>query len=229
MCLSVICSSGGPPDQFFKYSETASLKSLAQTTSAENSIRSPKRSITYFRRRIFFKNQCYYAGTLRIGVEEVWKDIPGYEGLYQASSLGNIKSLRRGKNLKPGYNKKVGTYGVSLCNGKQKKYNVHTLIALTFIGPRPEGMVICHGSRGRHDNSVSNLSYGTQKKNTSKDYERDNPGKHHVACKLNKPQVRVIKHILRSKKFQHKEIGEIFSVSAAAIDMIAYGYTWKTV
>ena len=82
---------------------------------------------------------------------DVWKDIPEWEGLYQASSFGNIRSLDRlnsigsrikGVNLKPKWNR--GGYGqVILCNGARKKMvTLHRLIALTYLTGNFEGAVI---------------------------------------------------------------------------------------
>ena len=77
-------------------------------------------------------------------MEEIWKDIEGYEGKYQVSNLGNIKSLNyRGhggvKLLRQDivYN---GYKGVNLFkNGKRKHYRVHRLVAMTFI-PNPKNL-----------------------------------------------------------------------------------------
>lgn len=64
--------------------------------------------------------------------DEIWKDIPNYEGLYQASSNGNIKSLYRNKILKYEISKN-GYCQVMLCkNKKQKLLYVHRLVAMTY-------------------------------------------------------------------------------------------------
>ena len=71
-------------------------------------------------------------------MNETWKDIDGYEGLYQVSDLGNVKNSRNGKllSLKP---KKQGYVRVNLIrNGIRKTYTVHRLVALAFI-PKEEG------------------------------------------------------------------------------------------
>ena len=101
---------------------------------------------------------------------EIWRNIPGYEGLYQASSLGNIKSLYRfvkcvhgGRRsvperiLKPGRFCKAGHVSVTLGKGTNGK-PVHQLIALTFIGPRPKGADTRHLNGDPTNNRLDNLA-----------------------------------------------------------------------
>lgn len=69
-------------------------------------------------------------------LNEYWKDIKGYEGLYQVSNFGRIKSIKTNTVLKPFLSNK-GYYQVSLCkNGIRKKFLVHRLVAIAFI-PNP--------------------------------------------------------------------------------------------
>ena len=114
--------------------------------------------------------------------KEIWKDIPGYEGRYQASSLGRIKSLKRkvrGENpytrkeffrtvperiLRPGRFCKCGHVSVVLGHKTAGK-PVHQLVAFTFLGPRPEGLDILHINGNPLDNRAENLMYGTRTAN----------------------------------------------------------------
>lgn len=96
---------------------------------------------------------------------ERWAPIKGYEGAYEVSSLGQIRSLpghyRHAKILKPGTIGK-GYQGVSLClDGKVKGFYVHHLVAAAFIGPRPEGLDVCHNNGDQTDNRIENLRYDT--------------------------------------------------------------------
>ena len=113
---------------------------------------------------------------------EIWKDIPGYEGKYQVSSFGRVRSLDRvihyrgswkaggydrlvkGKLLKPGAQKKSGHLSVVLGHGEAGR-QVHELVMSTFIGPRPEGMDICHADGDPTNNRLSNLRYDTRSNN----------------------------------------------------------------
>lgn len=100
---------------------------------------------------------------------ELWKDIKDYEGLYQISNLGRVKSLRFGKEkiLKYGKSGK-GYFFVNLCkNGEYKSYIVHRLIAKAFI-PNPENLPeVNHKDENKQNNCVENLEWCTHKYNNN--------------------------------------------------------------
>lgn len=97
---------------------------------------------------------------------EIWKDIPGYEGLYQASNLGNIKSLnynntKKEKLLKTKYDKR-GYLAIELRNkGKRYYTRVHRLVAMAFI-PNPNNYPqVNHKDENKENNNVDNLEWCT--------------------------------------------------------------------
>ncbi len=104
-------------------------------------------------------------------IAEIWKDIQGYEGLYQVSNLGRVKSLVRGyywqkeRILKPCKHIK-GYMLVSLSkNEKEKTFRLHRLVAIAFI-PNPENLPqIDHINADKTNNSVNNLRWVTAKEN----------------------------------------------------------------
>lgn len=110
---------------------------------------------------------------------EIWKDIKGYEGLYQISSLGRVKSLKFGKDkiLKPThtYNKYMR---VDLCHhNKVKKHKVHRLVAEAFI-PNPEGKSeVNHINTIQTDNRVENLEWCTHKENMNNPLTKEKQSK----------------------------------------------------
>ncbi len=121
---------------------------------------------------------------------EIWKDVPGYEDIYQASTYGRIRSVRRvikyadgrnrpdpGRILLPGKAGRERNYAfVNLSkNGVKSNRHVHDLVLLTFVGPKPRGLTARHGVFGTSDNSLSNLSYGTPSQNQM-DRRRDGTG-----------------------------------------------------
>ena len=101
---------------------------------------------------------------------EIWKDIKGYEGLYQVSNFGNVMSLnyyRSGKPklLKPGKTKNGYLLVTLYKNRKRKSYKVHRLVAEHFI-PNPDNLPeINHKDENKQNNSVDNLEYCTHEDN----------------------------------------------------------------
>ena len=77
-------------------------------------------------------------------MQEIWKDIKGYEGLYKISNYGNIFGVKRKKELKRSVGKTINeknTYVISLCkDGVCKTHSIHSLVFKTFIG-EPKGMI----------------------------------------------------------------------------------------
>lgn len=102
---------------------------------------------------------------------EVWRDIVGYEGLYQVSNQGNVRSLNwrntgevRNLFLKP-HNQ--GYLQVELAkNGKRKMFTVHRLVALHFVIGYREGFVVNHINENKTDNRTINLEWCNQSTNT---------------------------------------------------------------
>jgi len=110
---------------------------------------------------------------------EIWKDIPGYEGSYQASSLGRIKSLKRYSNINRLVNEKIlkecsdgkGYFIVNLCSKAIiKKYFVHQLVAMAFLGHTrcKYKFVINHIDFNSKNNKLNNLEIVTQRENANK-------------------------------------------------------------
>lgn len=98
---------------------------------------------------------------------EIWKDIENYEDLYQVSNLGNIKSLKRNKILKPAFNKsylQIGLYK----DGKRKFFLIHRLVAEAFLPNEDELPEVDHISGDKTDNRVANLQWITNIENNRK-------------------------------------------------------------
>jgi hypothetical protein len=116
-------------------------------------------------------------------MKEIWKDIPEYEGLYQISNLGRIKSLDRtveGIIKKYSYKSKIlkagtttqGHLHVNLYKDKKSKSRtIHQLVAIVFLNHIPSGfnIVIDHIDNDKNNNCIDNLQLITQRENLSKD------------------------------------------------------------
>lgn len=108
---------------------------------------------------------------------EEWKDIEGYEGLYQVSNLGRVKRVTTGRILKPSKHTK-GYYRVELYkNGSQSKKLIHRLVAQVFI-PNPDNKSqVNHIDENKTNNLVSNLEWMTAKENLNHGTRTDRSSK----------------------------------------------------
>ena len=154
---------------------------------------------------------------------EVWKDIKGYEGKYQVSTMGRVWSIKRQIYLKP-CSDKDGYLKVSLVaiNGKVKVEKIHRLVALTFIDNPNNHTVVNHIDSCRQNNWVGNLEWTTVRGNNEHGYE-------HGSIKKSQQIATEAARLINSKAcLVYKEgelMGEYPSIVAAAA---ACGVSEKT-
>lgn len=103
---------------------------------------------------------------------ETWKPVVGYEGLYEVSDQGRVRSLRRsgttGRVLTQWQNRGRVYLLVRLSRNNQRKIKtVHSLVLAAFVGPRPARMEIRHLNGDATDNRLANLAYGTSLENST--------------------------------------------------------------
>lgn len=103
-------------------------------------------------------------------MEEIWKDIEGYEGIYQVSNLGRVKSLKHskeGKLLKGRVTGKGYLSVVLFRNSVRKSNSIHRLVAQAFI-PNPENKPeVNHIDEDKTNNNIDNLDWSTPKENSN--------------------------------------------------------------
>lgn len=99
-------------------------------------------------------------------MEEIWKDIDGYAGLYQISNFGNLKSIKNGNNKLIKLQKYQRYYRNNLWkNGAYQTFSIHRLVAKAFI-PNPNNYpVVNHIDGNKLNNNVNNLEWCTQSHN----------------------------------------------------------------
>lgn len=109
-------------------------------------------------------------------MKEQWRDVVDYEGYYQVSNMGRVRSVDRvvphphygtmklkSRILQPSSNNQRGYFVVSLSKtGTERSVSVHQIVAVAWLGPCPDGQQVRHGSNGKYDNSISNLCYGSR-------------------------------------------------------------------
>lgn len=102
---------------------------------------------------------------------EHWKPVAGYEGLYEVSDFGSVRSIpridtsgkhRQGRILKP-----AGQYPmIGLSKGsKVTTFAIHELVLRAFVGPAPKGHVCCHWDGNPWNNGIGNLRWDTRQAN----------------------------------------------------------------
>lgn len=170
------------------------------------------------------------------GASEEWRPVPGFEGSYEVSNLGRVRSLdrlvqhaactrhaayshiRRGIVLRPGPTKS-GHLTVMLGRDGGTRF-VHALVLLAFIGPPPPGLETRHLNGNEQDNRLSNLAYGTRGENT-KD-KKDHKGA--VTYKLNTPRIKEIKaRLARPYLGIGRDLAQEFGVAQSTISAIRRG------
>ncbi len=169
-------------------------------------------------------------------MSETFKDIKGYEGLYQVSNLGRVKSLRRwnaGERILKSIKNKNGYYRVHLLkNGNSKNFYIHRLVVGAFLENKENKPCTNHKNGIKADNRAENLEHCTIGENNKHAFRtgiRKNPvGENASNAKLNEKQVRVIKHLKNIKpKMSQCAIAKIFGVHYSMIGLIYRGKRWK--
>ena len=141
-------------------------------------------------------------------MEEIFKDIPGYEGIYQVSNLGRVKSLSNNNSKKEKILKQYinihNYFNISL-NKKNSgsTFKVHKLVAMAFLGHKPCGYkeIVDHIDNNSLNNRLDNLQLITQRLNMSKD-RKNGTSKYTGVC-WNKQKSKWTSQIYICKKVKH--------------------------
>ncbi|MFW9899674.1 MAG: NUMOD4 domain-containing protein [Candidatus Thorarchaeota archaeon] len=163
---------------------------------------------------------------------ERWKEIPGFEGFYEISNFGNIRSYLNSRHNKEKFrNEPVllnpvidGKYKCACLSkdGKQYKIGIHRMVLLAFVGPPPEkDMQASHKNGHSFDNRLVNLCWETSKENNNRKYNHKTmkgakKGEKHHNAKLTNNDVKDI-NILYSKGDKISNLASKYGVSYACI------------
>lgn len=175
-------------------------------------------------------------------LNEEWRDCIGYEGFYQVSNFGRVRScdrvgshavygsmVLRGKVLKPAAKTGYSTVVFSAFNSQFTAY-VHALVAQAFLGERPESFQINHIDGNKRNNLLSNLEYCTPKQNTRHAFAlglcRTARGEDCAKAILKAFDIPVIRSRLASGHTQ-KAIASDYGVTPETIRGIKIGRSWS--
>ena len=166
-------------------------------------------------------------------MEEVWKDVVGFEGIYQVSNLGKVKSLKFGKEKYLSITKSsIGYLNTKLqLNKKNKSFLVHRLVAETFIKNEFNKPCVNHINGIKTDNRIENLEWCTHKENTEHSLKNDlrKTGCNHKQSKLSLKDIEYIRknYKEKDKKNGGYKLAEMFGVSRNCISNIVKNKTYR--
>lgn len=167
-------------------------------------------------------------------MSEEWRPVRGYEGLYEVSNIGRIKSLRNNIVLKQldsgnGYFKVL----FSKC-GKVRSFWVHRLVASAFV-PNPNDLpVVDHLDGNKRNNNAENLDWCTSGDNSRRAWNNGlipplpvMYGEQHPNHVLTREKASDIRRLYATGEYTQRQLGSVFGVSQATIKSILKNRTWR--
>lgn len=173
---------------------------------------------------------------------ETWNDVVGYEGLYEVSDLGNVRSLicglpkrpavprKRPRLLRPSLSGERPSVGLRR-DGGRVHFSVYRLVLEAFVGPCPEGMEACHWDGNSLNSRLGNLRWGTKLENME-DNRRNGvrmgqpPRSGHALARLTEDDIRCI----RAEPYfpgVYRMLGRCFAIGSRHIRDIRAGKYWR--
>lgn len=159
-------------------------------------------------------------------MNEVWKEVIGYEGLYQVSNIGRVMRTKSGRGAKAGNIKSnghsLGYCYVSLCKeGVAKHHYVHRLVAAAFIGECPQGAEVNHIDCDKENNRFDNLEYVTPLENIRHAIKQGRMTPR-LKGRLSEQEVKSIL-ALHAEGISQSEIGRRYRVTQSQVSLIVRG------
>lgn len=166
-------------------------------------------------------------------MNEIWKDVSGFEGIYKVSNKSRIMSLpRKSVPNKVILKQVVSTNGYLVVNLSGIVCYSHRIIAKEFI-PNPENKPQVNHKNGiKNDNRLYNLEWVTHQENIQHGHDlglwkyADSKGENHNSCKLTDQDVLNIRSLYKSGSFTHKEIAKAYDIGRRQIGKIINRKAW---
>lgn len=173
---------------------------------------------------------------------EIWKPVSGYEGYYDVSNRGRVRSLERKVLTVVGHYRSVcgrimklkkDSDGYSCCkfskNGKKRYFFAHRLVLTAFAGVCPEGYESCHRDGNPTNNSIDNLYWGTKLQNSQDSFRHGTRVKGETvgSSVLTEKNVREIFSLLKQGTHLHAEIAKMFGIAKSTVSDIKNRKRWK--
>lgn len=168
--------------------------------------------------------------------QEVWKQIQGYEGYYEISTFGNVKSLVRTKQIKEDRIMKVTNHctgyiivGLTL-NGKQTLFRLHRIVAFHFCDKKIGCNIVNHKNGIKTDNRAENLEWTTVSGNSLHAVEmglqKVRVGEESNLASLSESDVIQIRQLFSQGCYRQIDLGYRYKVSRTCISLIVNRKTW---
>lgn len=169
--------------------------------------------------------------------QEEWRPIADYDGRYEVSNLGRVRSTRGlfGARILSASPKGSRYWRVTLTgdDGRQRTPTIHALVLTAFRGQRPHGKQGCHNDGDRSNNRLANLRWDTPSGNNLDKVRHGTfnprPGEASNLAKLTEPQVREIRARYAAGGVSHRALAGEYGVSKSAIGLIVLRRTWAHV
>lgn len=176
--------------------------------------------------------------------QEEWRPVTDFEGYYEVSNLGRVRSLTRRRKsrhkhgaIHKGRVIRLGTHTngykfIPLRVDRVACYRrVHRVVLEAFVGRCPNGMNCCHKDGDKSNNRLDNLRWDTQRANAldKRKHGTDNRGTKHWNSKLTEDDIREIRRLIKTDVWNARKLAIHYGITESCMSNILHRKTWKHV
>ena len=168
--------------------------------------------------------------------ESIWRSVEGYEGIYEVSNYGELKSLSRIIILKDGTQRKLNTkilkpikigdyHGYQLTNSTgSKKHYIHRLVCTAFLeNPKGDQVTVNHIDGDKYNNELSNLEWSSYSENLKHAYRNGlnkNSGENNHYTKFSDETISQVREKYATGQYRQSELADLYGISKMQIHRI---------